>query len=105
MTVKDPTITGFEIDTPDSTRIANTPTPADGDEHVNGDSGSATLSWFAATAGSAISHDVYFGTNLSLVKYATHASAEFKGNQAGTNYNATGLKSLPTYSWRRDTID
>ena len=50
VTIKDPTINGFEIDTPNSTRIANTPVPADGDEHVNADSGSANLSWSAARA-------------------------------------------------------
>ena len=77
VTVKDVVINGFEIDTPNSTRIANTPSPADGDEHVNGDTGSASLSWSPATAGSAVSHDVYFGTSLAAVKNATHASAEF----------------------------
>jgi hypothetical protein len=37
VTTKDPIINGFEIDTPNSTRIANTPLPADADEHVNAD--------------------------------------------------------------------
>jgi hypothetical protein len=31
VTIKDPMINGLEIDTPNSTRIANTPSPADGD--------------------------------------------------------------------------
>ena len=105
VTIKDPVINGFEIDTPNSTRIANTPSPADGDEHVNAVAGSASLNWSAATAGSAASHDVYLGTNFIAVKNATHASAEFKQNQVVTNYTATGLKSLLTYYWRVDEID
>ncbi len=105
VTIKDPMINGFEIDTPNSTRIANTPSPADGDEHVNADAGSATLSWFPATASNAVSHTLYFGTNLSAVKNATTASTEFKTNQVGTNYTAAGLKSLLTYFWRVDEID
>lgn len=105
VTTKNPVINGFEIDTPNSTRIANTPVPADADEHVNADAGSATLSWSAATAGTAVSHDVYFGTSLSAVKAATHASAEFKGNQASLSYSATGIASLLTYYWRVDEVD
>lgn len=105
VTVKDPMINGFEIDTPNSTRIANTPSPADGDEHVNADSGSAMLNWFTATASNAVSHAVYFGTNLAAVKNATTISSELKTNQAGTNFIITGLKSLLTYYWRVDEID
>lgn len=105
VTTKDPVINGFEIDTPNSIRIANTPVPSDADEHVNADAGSTTLSWSVATAGSAVSHDVYFGTSLTAVKNATHASAEFKGNQTSLSYLATGLNSLATYYWRIDEID
>jgi hypothetical protein len=105
VTIKNPMINGFEIDTPNSTRVANTPSPADGDEHVNADSGSAILSWSAATASNAVSHTVYFGTNLAAVKNATPVSAEFKTNQIGTNYSVMGLKSLLTYYWRVDEID
>ncbi len=105
VTIKDPMINGFEIDTPNSTRIANTPSPADGDEHVNADTGGATLSWFTATASNAVSHAVYFGTNFFAVKNATVVSSEFKTNQVGTNYTVAGLKSLLTYYWRVDEID
>jgi hypothetical protein len=103
--IKNVMVNGFEIDTPNSTRIANTPSPADGDEHVNADSGGATLSWSPATAGSAVSHDVYLGTSFTAVKNATHTSAEFKGNQSGLTYPATGLNSALTYYWRVDEID
>ena len=105
VTIKDPTINGFEIDTPNSTRIASSPSPADGDEHVNADSGSAILSWSTATASNAVSHGVYFGTNLAAVKFATISSAEFKGNQVATTYTVTNLKSRLTYYWRIDEVD
>ena len=105
VTIKDPVINGFEIDTPNSTRTANTPSPADGDQHVNADSGTTTLSWFTATAGNAVSHAIYFGTNQAAVRNATAASAEYKMSQPGTNYTATGLKSRLTYYWRIDEVD
>ena len=105
VTIKNPVINGFEIDTSNAARAANTPSPANGDEHVNADAGSALLSWAAATSGSAVSHDVYFGNNYNAVKTATHASPEFKGNQPGLSYLATGLKSFLTYYWRVDEID
>jgi hypothetical protein len=88
VTIKNPIINGFEIDTPNSARTANTPSPADGDGHVDADSRTARLSWGAATAGNAVSHNVYFGTNQAAVKCATPASAEFKGNQSDPSYAA-----------------
>lgn len=103
--IKNPMINGFEFDTPNSTRIVHTPSPADGDEHVDADAGSANLSWQPATAGSAVSHDVYLGTSLNTVKNATRASPEFKGNQTATTYAASGLNSMSGYYWRIDEID
>ena len=105
VTIKNPVLNGFEIDTPNTTRIANSPVPADGDEHVNADSGSLTLRWLPALIGTAVSHDVYFGTNQSDVKSATHASPDFKGNQVSTNFAVTGINSLLTYYWRLDEVD
>jgi hypothetical protein len=104
-TIRNVLINGFEIDTPNSTRIAQAPAPADGDEHVDADAGSTPLSWSAPTAGNAVSYDVYFGTSQTAVKNATHASAEFRGNQTGTSYTATGIVSALTYFWRIDAVD
>ena len=98
-------VNGFEIDTPNSTRIAQAPVPADGDEHVDADAGSTLLSWSAPTAGNAASYDVYFGTSQVAVKDATRASAEFRRNQTGMNYTASGIVSALTYFWRVDAID
>lgn len=105
VTIKNPMINGFEIDTPNSLRTANSPSPADGDEHVDADAGSVSLIWSPALASNAVSHDVYIGTNLTALKNAGHASPEFKGSQTGTNYTATGLNSLLTYYWRIDEVD
>jgi len=96
-------INGFEIDTPNSTLKAVKPVPYDRDEHVDADSKSLLLSWTAA--GSAVSHDVYFGTDSNAVKTATLTSPEFKSNQTAANYPATNISSLLTYYWRVDEVD
>ena len=96
-------IDGFELDTPNSSLKAIKPVPADRDEHVDADSHSLVLSWTAA--GSAVSHDVYFGTDSNAVKTATRGSPAFQGNQAGTNYLATNLTSLLMYYWRIDEVN
>jgi fibronectin type 3 domain-containing protein len=98
-------INGFEIDTPNPKKLARNPSPANADEHVNADSKSQTLGWTTAFDGTAVSHDVYFGTSSSAVINATHASPEFKGNQLGANYLVTNLNSLLTYYWRIDEVD
>ena len=105
VTIKNVMINGFEIDTPNSTRIAQGPSPADGDEHVDADAGSVTFSWSPPTAGNAVSYDVYFGTGTNAVKNATHASAEFRGNQTAQAWIANGIVSSLTYFWRIDAID
>lgn len=76
-------INGFEIDTANSTLKAVSPVPPHQDEHVDADNKTVLLRW--KPAGSAVSHDVYFGTDSNIVKTATHASPTFKGNQVVTN--------------------
>ena len=103
--IKNVMINGFEIDTPNSTRVAISPAPADGDEHVDADAGSTLLTWAAPTAGNAVSCDVYFGTTQLGVKNAARTSPEFRGNQAGLSRTESGLLSHLTYYWRVDAID
>ena len=105
VTIKNVMVNGFEIDTPNSTRIALAPSPADGDEHVDADAGALTLGWSAPTAGNAVSYDVYFGTNRDAVKNATPAAPQFRGNQAALSRSESGLLSHLTYYWRIDAID
>lgn len=100
---KNVVIDGFEIDTPNSARQARAPAPADGDEHVDADQGGLELRWTAAPG--AVSHEVYFGSNLAAVTAATRASPEFQGNQTETTFPVAGLSSLLTYYWRVDAID
>ena len=102
-TTKNVYINGFEIDTPNSTLKALSPSPQNQDGHVDADSKSLQLRWMGAA--SAVSHDVYFGSDSNAVKTATHASAGFKGNQTATNYLVTNLNSLLTYYWRIDEVN
>jgi hypothetical protein len=70
---------------------ASDPYPADGAVSVSTD---VILSW---TAGSnAVSHDVYFGTDDSLV---------FVGNQTTTQYDPGPLNKYTTYFWRVDEVN
>jgi hypothetical protein len=96
-------LNGFELDLPNAADQASSPSPADGDEHVNADSGSLTLSWKAGSG--AVSHDVYFGNDPAAVQGATHASAQFEGNQAGTTHAVSGLRSIEHYYWRVDEVN
>lgn len=105
VTIRNAMINGFEIDTPNSVRIAHTPSPADADEHVDADAGSVTLSWSPALAGGTASHDVYFGTDAAAVKNATPASALFLGNQTALAHTVPVTDPHATYYWRIDEID
>ncbi len=75
-------LNGFELNTPNAALQATNPVPAHGDEHVDADTGSLTLSWTAATTG--VSHDVYFGTDLAALEAADTSSPLFMGNQTAT---------------------
>jgi len=103
--IKNVLINGFEIDTPNSTRIASIPIPADGEEHADADAGSLTLNWSKPPGFVPTSHDVYFGTNPAAVKGATRASPEFKGNQTAYGYLAAIPSRKLNYYWRIDEFD
>jgi hypothetical protein len=78
---------------------ASSPNPSNGSGSV---SRTPTLSWTAA--GTANSHDVYFGTTSANVTAATHSSAEYKGNQLTYPYAPGTLASNTTYYWRIDEV-
>ncbi len=75
--------------------------PANGATGVQLD---ANLTW--TPAGTAVSHDVYFGTDKDAVRNATKASPEFKGNKAaGSETYAPGkLAWHSDYYWRVDAV-
>jgi hypothetical protein len=102
-TTKNVFLNGFEIDTPDVEFQANTPYPVNADEHVNCDNMTVLMQW--APALTAVSNDVYVGTDSNTVMNATHASPAWKGTQTSTNYLLTGISSFATYYWRVDEIN
>ncbi|MFH1718681.1 MAG: LamG-like jellyroll fold domain-containing protein, partial [Planctomycetota bacterium] len=77
------------------------PQPANGAADVQMN---AKLSWTAATT--AVSHDVYFGTDKDAVKNATTASVEYKGNKSlGSESHDPGkLAWHSDYYWRVDAV-
>ena len=97
-------INGFELDLPNLKKQANTPMPANNDEHVIlGED--FKLGWSSPVG--TVSHDFYFGENEQNVGEANLNSVEFKGN-LNKNFSAVDTKSLnnlKTYYWRVDEID
>lgn len=96
-------INGLALDVPNTALQAKLVSPGDRDWHTDADSGKVTLTWTAAK--SATAHNVYFGEDGTAVKSATTTSASFKGKQAGTTYQVSGLTNLKHYYWRIDEID
>ncbi|WP_114779004.1 T9SS type A sorting domain-containing protein [Botryobacter ruber] len=101
--LKQVTISGFELNTPNAQHQSRLPLPADGDEHADADAKNITLKWTAATG--AVSHDVYFGTEAATIATADRSSGLYRGNQAATEHQVNGLYSMETYYWRVDEVD
>ncbi len=80
---------------------AGNPKPATGS---TGASMVGKLSWTPAT--SAVSHDVYLGTDKDAVRNATKASPEFKGNKAlgSESLDPGKLAWFSDYYWRVDAV-
>ncbi|SHG16745.1 Por secretion system C-terminal sorting domain-containing protein [Flavobacterium fluvii] len=102
--VKNVMLNGFELNTPNIFDQAKNPIPGHNDEHVELNSGGTLLQW--TSADDALSHNIYFGTDLTAVQNATTASAEYKGNQIKTNtsFPVNGLYTGATYYWRVDEV-
>jgi hypothetical protein len=93
-------INGFEIDTVNPHQKAIKPSPANDDEHWPNES---ALTWTPPTT--AVSHQLYFGTDSNAVAVATPSSPEFKGNLASASYPLPALDQMNTYFWRVDEIN
>ncbi|MFH1718642.1 MAG: LamG domain-containing protein [Planctomycetota bacterium] len=80
---------------------AGAPQPANGAAGVQMN---ATLSWTPATT--AVSHDVYLGSDKDAVRNATTASPEYKGNKAAgaESHDAGKLAWHSDYYWRVDAV-
>jgi hypothetical protein len=96
-------LNGFAIDTGDPAARAAKPSPADGDEHLNADRGSTSLQWTAPK--SAVSHDLYFGTNAEAVAKADRKSLVFQGHTSLASHSVSNLISWNEYFWRVDEVD
>lgn len=97
-------LNGIELNTPNIFNQATNPTPTNNDEHVELNSGSTVLSWTAAI--NAVSHNIYFGTDLVSIETANTSSSLYKGNQlkANSTYTVNGLYTGETYYWRVDEV-
>ena len=80
---------------------AENPVPPDGQEDVSVD---ADLSWSAGDG--AMSHDVYFGTDMTVVAGADHDTAGvFKGNFQSPLFFLPELDIATDYFWRIDEVN
>ena len=92
-------INGFEIDTVNPRLKAIKPSPANDDEHWPNES---ALTWTAPAT--AVSHQLYFGTDSNAVAVATPASPEYKGSLAAASYALPPLDPMAAYFWRVDEV-
>lgn len=104
-------LNGLEIDATNPKAKALTPVPASNDGHVDGDSGSVTLTW--QPAANSVKHHVYLASAenaekaRNLASAATFDSPEFLGS---TDHASQSAKVNPTasqthYAWRIDSED
>ncbi|HBG26964.1 MAG: hypothetical protein A2Y10_15285 [Planctomycetes bacterium GWF2_41_51] len=82
------------------TNLAQNPVPHD---KAHAEVKNVVLTWMPGD--SAVSHDIYFGTNAATVAAATTASGEYKGNQSSCSYTPGTLELGQTYYWRIDERD
>jgi len=102
--LKNVMLNGFELNTPNIYNQATNPIPTLNNEHVELNSGSTMLQWNPAI--NAVSHNIYFGTDLATLEAANTSSAEFKGTQTASNatYPVNELYTGATYYWRVDEV-
>jgi hypothetical protein len=93
-------INGFEIDAADPHKKAVKPSPANDDEHWPNES---ALKW--TPSATAISHQLYFGTDSNAVGAATPSSPEYKGVLTSASYALPALDQAQTFFWRVDEVD
>jgi hypothetical protein len=81
---------------------ASSPTPRSGAVDVK-----QTIDFSWGPGDSAVSHEVYFGTDANTVANATQASPEYKGTKAlgDESYDPGKLAWATTYYWRVDEVN
>jgi Bacterial Ig domain len=99
-------LNGFEIDTPNATRVARNPVPANGDAHVNADAGSVSFGWAAPQAGTVSSYEIFASTDYDAVRYPASGHGPLIGSTTGTVFVWPGVTSVhANYFWRVDVLD
>jgi hypothetical protein len=96
-------INGIEINTGNPLYQAQSPYPANADEHVDCDNGSLTLGW--TNAANAVASHVYVGNDSTAVAAATTASPLHLGRTTNSNFIINNQYSMSTYYWRVDEED
>jgi hypothetical protein len=96
-------INGIEINTGNPLYQAQSPYPANADEHVDCDNGSLTLSW--TNAANAVASHVYVGNDSTAVATATTASPLHLSRTTNSNFTINSQYSMSTYYWRVDEED
>ena len=107
----DAVLNGIEIDGTDPKAKALKPSPADDDDHVDGDQGVVRLEWQPAP--NTVKHHVYLASASTqdevrgLVAAATKGSRQYLGitPNAEQNINVGPNASLLHYAWRVDSED
>ena len=103
--VKNVYINGIFLNAVNVGKAARAIDPVSQNEHLEVPNGAGyTLKWESSTT--ALSHNIYFGTDSAGVASATTSSSFYKGNQAkaDTTYAVTNLYSLDKYFWRIDEV-
>ena len=101
--IKQMVLNGFELDTPNLKKQANSPVPLDKDEHVEVHDNKLNLEW--SSPKDVVTHQLYFGTNEKLVEDANESSREYKGKLMKNQFSVADLYSGLTYYWRVDEVD
>lgn len=100
--IEEMVINGFEIDTPDIKKQANTPQPNNTDEHVVVD-GDLSLEWKSPKG--TVAHHLYFGEDEEAVKKADETTSEYQGELKESSFKVSDLYSMNTYYWRVDAVN
>ncbi len=92
-------INSLELGVDNADNLAQNPSPAAMDYHVNADGGSLTLSWTAAV-NTPTRHIYYFGTDSTTVLNATSGGT----STTSTSFTKSGLNPMQKYYWRVDEV-
>lgn len=96
-------LNALEFDVGELAAQASYPDPADGDEHINADDASYTLSFIEAP--NATSYDLYVTTEgAETAGNATTDSPAYVGSISDSSYSLGGLSALTAYWWRVDVV-